>query len=264
MEYVPGTQLPFEKTDNFRQLGGYPAAGGKKVKMGMFYRSGALEKAIQTPHDKALLESLGLRVICDFRSSAERAAEPDPELPGAKRYEISAIVDANGGEVNFDLAALFKMSARQLLEIMQGVEAGYAAMPFGNEAYKAMFREIAAGNAPLLFHCSAGKDRTGVAAALILLALGASEETVMWDYLHTNDCRAETRAALEKEFESKFGTDEETGKMLARMFAGVRPEGMQLALGAIKQRYPRFEDYLLAEYGIGQKELANMRRTYLE
>ena len=263
---IPGTPLPFEAAENFRELGGYPAAGGRHVKHGVFYRSGVLAETVTTPHDRALLESLGLKVICDLRSSQERAQQPDPAVPGAKRHDISAIVAAGGEEVNFDLASFFTMSGEQLQMILDGVLQSYARLPLDNEAYRAMFAEIEQGNVPLLFHCTAGKDRTGVAAMLILKALGASDETVMEDYLRTNACRRKTQAGLTLKFQEALGdrafTEEQ--ERIIGMFGGVEAEGLQLAMGAIRENYPSFEAYFEAEYGLNGEKLARLRDHYLE
>lgn len=263
---APGTPLPFEAAENFRELGGYPAAGGKHVKHGVFYRSGALAETVTTPHDKALLESLGIKVICDLRSSQERAQQPDPAVPGAKRYDISAIVAADGQEVNFDIASFFTMSAAQLQLVMDAVLQSYARLPLDNEAYRAMFAELEQGNVPLLFHCTAGKDRTGVAAMLILKALGASDETVMEDYLRTNDCRRKTRAGIALKFEAALGDGAltEQQERIIGMFGGVEPEGLNLAMNAIRAAYPSFEAYFEAEYGLTKEKLAHLRELYLE
>lgn len=261
--FVPGTPLPFEKTENFRQLGGYTGADGRQVKCGQIYRSGALADAVRTPHDKALLESLGLRSIFDFRSSQERSFLPDPALPGARQFDISAMVSSDGQEVNFDIASFFTMTADQLNQVFQQVHLSYAALPFENEAYKEMFRQLLAGNTPLLFHCSAGKDRTGVAAALILLALGVSRQDVMEDYLLTNTCRAATRAELGEKFAAAMGNTPARDAVV-NLFTGVQRESLELALDAIDQRYPSFEAYLQDQYGIGAAGLEKLRQMYLE
>ena len=256
--------LSFEKAENFRQLGGYPAADGRRVRCGLLYRSGALADAACTPHDRALLESLGLRVVCDFRSAFERGYKPDPELPGVVRQDIAAIRDSGGGDVNFDIASFFTMTADQLAEVLHQVQSSYAALPFNNPAYRGMFAHLLNGDAPLLFHCMAGKDRTGVAAALILLALGVSREDVMEDYLLTNPCRAVTRAALREKFAARFGSSDPRRDQIVEVFTGVTAESLQLALDAVDRAYPTFEAYLEDQYGIDAAALGRLRQMYLE
>ncbi|MFR2591520.1 MAG: tyrosine-protein phosphatase [Ruthenibacterium lactatiformans] len=168
----PGAPLPFEACENFRELGGYTGCGGRHVKYGAFYRSPALAN-IKTPADRARFEALGVRTVFDFRSEKERTLAPDPAFPGVVNIPASAMLAEDGSEVDFDLEKLLR-SEDGIRMLTEGVHESYARMPFGNPAYRALFGAIRAGQTPILFHCTAGKDRTGVAAALILKALGVS------------------------------------------------------------------------------------------
>ena len=173
----PGAPLPFEACENFRELGGYTGCGGRHVKYGAFYRSPALAN-IKTPADRARFEALGVRTVFDFRSEKERTLAPDPDFPGVVNIPASAMLAEDGSEVDFDLEKLLR-SEDGIRMLTEGVHESYARMPFGNPAYRALFGAIRAGQTPILFHCTAGKDRTGVAAALILKALGVSREDVL-------------------------------------------------------------------------------------
>lgn len=259
MTYQPGTPLAFEACENFRELGGYTGLGGKKVKHGVFYRSPALSN-IKTPHDKALFESLGIKTVFDFRSEAERGAAPDPAFDGVTEYEISAIVTQTGAEVNFDLEKLLA-SADGIGTMLADVYDGYRNLPFANKAYRAMFAEIIAGNTPLLFHCTAGKDRTGVAAALIMRALGVSRADCMADYLITNTCRKNNVAMLTALLAQKISAED--AAKYAPLLAGVKAESLALSLDAIDAKYPDFEAYLAAECGVSAVALCKMRADYL-
>ena len=262
MHTEPGTVLPFSKAENFRELGGWPAAGGKTVKHGLFWRCGALCE-LETEEDRARFEALGIRVICDLRSTGERTAQPDPEFAGVRRHDLSAILDESGREVNFDPHSFLKMDRAALEALGRMLGEFYARLPFGNPAYRAMFAEIKAGQLPLLFHCSAGKDRTGVAAALILLALGASRETVMKDFLVTNTCRPRAQA----EYAASYGKLAEKYPELAPYLgamSGVDEANLRRTLAAIDERYPCLEDYFEAELDVSRADLAAMRRACLE
>ena len=103
----PGAPLPFEAVTNFRELGGYEAAGGRHVKCGVFYRAPALAN-VKTPHDVALYKSLGVHTVFDLRSAAERTAWPDPSFGEPQRFDIHAITSQDGQEVSFDLEAIFR------------------------------------------------------------------------------------------------------------------------------------------------------------
>lgn len=252
----PGTPLPFEGADNFRELGGYPVQDGRRVRHGIFWRSGAPAKLV-SEQDRRLFESLGIRTIFDFRSAAERQYLPDPNFPGVTLYEISAILDENGTEVNFDpreLVAQGREAARRYLE--HGIPQIYRQLPFDNPAYCKLFACLLNGEVPVLFHCTAGKDRTGMAAALILLALGAGRETIRQDYLLTNRWRADTiRAAQAAQPERA----DELGLLM-----GVRGEDLDMALDAIDRAYPSMEAYFEAELGLDAAALQALRSMYLE
>lgn len=256
---TPGAPLPFERCDNFRELGGYEGLGGKHVKYGVFYRTPALAN-LRTDADRALFGSLGIRTVFDFRSDTEREQMPDPELPGVRCVHAPALLDESGG-VNFDLNAVFAGGQRAVDEMLDWVLGSYRTMALGNPAYRLLFEAVAAGETPLLFHCSAGKDRTGVAAALILLALGVSREDVVRDYMLTNECRARSRAALAKKLEPALG---ERARQYADVIGGVRLESIKTTLRSIEEKYASFEDYLEAECGITPAALAHIRERYLE
>ena len=119
------------------------------------------------------------------------------------------------------------------------------------------------GRMPLLFHCSAGKDRTGVAAALILLALGASRETVMEDFLATNTCRPGAVQECLDVYRQMLEQSPEVRPIL-ELVSGVRPESMQAVFDAIDRRYACMEDFFAAEYGMGPEQLQLLRDRCLE
>ena len=262
MHCEPKAALSFSRAENFRQLGGLPAAGGKKVKDGIFWRSGALCE-LETPEDRAKFDSLGIRVICDLRSSNERRAQPDPDFAGAARHDISAIVDENGKEVNFDPHSFLTMTDEALEQLWRNLMVYYRNLPFANEAYRAMFREIKKNNLPLLFHCSAGKDRTGIAAALILLALGADKETIMADFLFTNSCRPNAVRDYEKSYAPMVARNPKLKDCLQAM-SGVEAQNLENALGEIEKRYPHVNDYFEQELGMTAADLQAMRAACLE
>ena len=259
-KHAPGAPLPFERCDNFRELGGYTGLGGKRVKYGVFYRTPALAN-LRTESDWALFRSLGVRTVFDFRSDAERAQMPDPELPGVRCVHVPAMLDSSGNGVNFDLNAIFAGGERAVDEMLEWVAASYQTMAFGNPAYRQLFEAISAGETPVLFHCSAGKDRTGVAAALILLALGVSREDVVRDYLITNECRVRSRAALAKKLEPALGS---RARQYADVIGGVSLDSIETVLRGIGEKYPSFESYLEAECGVTPTALARIREQYLE
>ena len=258
---APGTQLPFAGGNNFRELGGYRADEGKTVKWGQIYR-GFPTGRLTTEADRARLDGLGLRLILDLRSSAEAAKLPDYVPDGARLVQICGLRDATGQEIDF--------SPNDIQRLVQSAPAGtnlsqliYRQMLTGNKAFKELFRALEAGETPILFHCSAGKDRTGVAAMLILLALGASDETICADFVQTNVCRKAEIDALLAGHAEEIAADP-SKRMRFCTQAGVDPGAAPYVLQVIREACGSAEEYLAREYGLTPARRMRLRRMYLE
>ena len=254
-------QLPIKL--NIRDLGGLQAGDGRYVRKGLLYRSSALYF-----FDKEELEpvqALGIRMILDFRAESGARKRPDPPLAGAVYYNKCAgfqnmIEDLNSPA---DLASLIFDEDQKGNTIDVLVSSYMASLAFSNESYQFMFDSLLSGTAPLLFHCSNGKDRTGVAAMLILLALGVPEETVKADYMRSNVTRrAEIEALMEK---YKFLTDSlDNARSFLTMVGGVLPQSADMMMSEILEKYGTYENYMEQEYGFDEEKLTKLRDMYLE
>lgn len=173
--------LHLEGASNFRDLGGYAAAAGRQVRWRRLFRSDQL--AGLTADDLQQLQALGLARAFDLRGTHERAATPY-ELPGVVQHALP-IEPTVVQRMKDLLEAGRTVTAQDTVRLM---EQTYRAFVHDNAArFAELFGHLLESDTPLVFHCTAGKDRTGFAAALILLALGVPRETVMQDYLLTND-----------------------------------------------------------------------------
>jgi len=258
---VPGTQLMLEGADNFRELGGYPAAEGKTVRWGQIWR-GVPTARLSSEADRARLDALGLRLILDLRSTEEAHKEPDYVPDGARLVQICGLCTEEGQEVCFSPADIERM-VQTVPEGMSIPEMMYSRMLFGNKAFRELFRALEAGETPVLFHCTAGKDRTGVAAMLILLALGATDETICADFAQTNVCRRREIDGLLAQHAEEIARDPEK-KMLYLGAAGVDPAAAPFVLRTIREKCGSAQDYLEQEYGLTPARLMRLRRMYLE
>lgn len=178
---TPGRTLALTGASNFRDLGGYIGHGGRAVKWRCLFRSDHL--AGLTEQDRALLAQLGLARAVDFRGAAESAAQAYT-LPGVAchRLAIEPTVVQRALALQHQGRSL---SAQDAVALMQDTYRGFVL--HNGARFAALFALLLeAPGLPLVFHCTAGKDRTGFAAALILLALGVPRATVMQDYLLTN------------------------------------------------------------------------------
>ena len=269
--FSPGAEIKFEGANNFRELGGYRAADGRQVKYGLLYRGGNLD-LLKSEADHARLASLGLREILDLRSAGESAAHPDPAVPGAHYQRVCGMRNADGTEMDFSGQGIerlrqekeaFERSVGRPVHDFEWFSALYREMPFRNPAYHALFALLEGRRVPVLFHCSGGKDRTGVAAMLILLALGASDKTIAEDFEKTNIWRRPELEAVWAEHAEEIAADPARKDFYLGVF-GVHPESAPFVLSIIRERYGSADAYLEAEYGLTPARLMRLRRMYLE
>lgn len=176
-----GKPFALEGVQNFRDLGGYATEDGSTVRWGLLFRSASLYA--MTPNDLARVQKLRLGTVIDFRSAEERRLEPSPWPADtateklSEDYSFSLLMAGNAHDLqssdSSQLAATMVAMYPKMLTMM-------------SDQYRRMFDRLLTGRSPLLFHCSAGRDRTGVAATLLLTALGVPRETIIQDYLLTD------------------------------------------------------------------------------
>lgn len=173
--------LPLEGGRNFRDLGGYKTTDGRTVQWGKVYRSGVMDDL--TDNDYDYLSDLGIKVICDFRDNDERAREPTNWGAGNIDYLTFADPVKDADPRNNPMFAALMSPDSTPEDVAAGMADSYFDIAMDErEGYTEMFDRLATGNIPLAFNCSAGKDRAGTAAALILTVLGVPRETVVYDY----------------------------------------------------------------------------------
>ncbi len=166
---------------NFRDMGGYPAMGGRQTAWGRLYRSGTMVALADADH--AVLDRLGLRLICDLRSTRERTSKPS-RLPAKPAYEVWSRDHRTSAADVVEAIQSPQAHAGSAGELMQAL---YRDLPYEQaESYKVLFARLARGDVPLVFHCTAGKDRTGVAAALLLDLLSVPRHMIYEDFALTD------------------------------------------------------------------------------
>ena len=255
---LPERRLGMQGTPNFRDFGGYRTVDGRQVKWGYLYRSGQL--ATLSDQDLALLASLELDLVCDFRRTEEQQSDPS-RLPGARTPRVASLPIVPGSNSRLleeaeqhlgDPGAMFDF----MVDINRDFAEGQA------DTYARMFREILAEeDARFLVHCAAGKDRTGFAAALVLLALGVPQEVVMQDYLLTG--RYFRPEAEVERLRRKYDMDNLDVATILPMLE-VHQDYLERALSVIADGYGSIEAYLAQALGVGPAELEELRERYLE
>lgn len=236
---------------NFRDLGGYPGHGGRPVRWRRLFRSDHL--GALTAEDRQVLRALGVARSFDFRGVHERAAEPC-HLPGIEQHSL-AIEPTVAQRMDALAAAGIPLDPERMLDLMSGL---YERLVDEHApSYAEFFARLLGdeGQAPLVFHCTAGKDRTGIAAALLLLALGVPHERVEHDFLlsntlyrrppHMGSARAIPEAAL-------------------AVLWTVRASFLQQSLRHIEQRHGGLDCFLEQRLGVGAPERARLAERFLE
>ncbi|WP_127960246.1 tyrosine-protein phosphatase [Serratia microhaemolytica] len=249
--------LPLEGGINFRDLGGYRVTDGRYVKSGMLFRSGALANLSTT--DCQLLAQLPVRYVLDYRDGDEVAAKPNVLWPGVAYHHIPANplsqeVNANLDKLTNEWLAGFD-GQRFMLEL-------YRRLPFNNPGYHQLVQLLLAmESGAIVQHCAVGKDRTGCGSALVLLALGADEATVMEDYLLTETTLSHFRNSLLAQLGERFNAH---AMAQFRYIFSAREEFLQTALNTITNQYGSTDSWLMAEYGLGHAEREQLQQFYLE
>ena len=228
---------------NARELGGYTAADGRTVKRGVLLRTARLSDATEEDVER-LLSVYHLAVDVDFRGDGEVEKAPDPEMEGVEYLNIHILDDSAGfaEEMDAEMAALEEQGvemdkiAMTRLTMKYGIFTDQMYVDFissdvGKAGYRQFFQALLTlpEDQALLFHCSQGKDRTGCGAMLILFALGADEETVMADFLLTNEYNA-ALIAEERKYLIENGIGEDELDTFMKTMDQVYPEFMANAI----------------------------------
>jgi protein-tyrosine phosphatase len=246
-------RVPFEGVQNFRDLGGYRTVDGGRTRWGRVFRADSLHKL--TVGDRELFERLGLRVVYDLRGDRER--EVNPTVADAVHLPVVGHVRSEGDDEATARAALLEASdgERVLAELYVGMLV-HSAPLFGS-----LLRGLAAPDGlPAVFHCHAGKDRTGMVAALLLLAVGVSRADVLDDY----------------ELTRRYRTSDHQQDSLANLLRlGMAPEAaagvlatprwaMEQALDALEGEHGGIDAYLAGPVGLDADTLAQLRTATVE
>lgn len=256
--HTPGRFLDLKSVANLRDIGGYKTADGQTVRWQRIYRGASL--AFLSPEDGQKLMALGIKWVCDFRSEEEAAADPDILPDSAIGYlPLPALSNV---DTRWQRLRILLLERNHLGDTLVDL---YTRIMIDNNAalFGKLFEHVAdEKNLPLLVHCSAGKDRTGIAMALLLRYLGVPESTVVADYTLSN---------LYYDYFRKIATP-----MLQRLAAlGIRademqpllvanPNTLQTMLAYVDAKYGSIEKYLREKVGLSDAVLAQVRANLLE
>lgn len=269
MSTLPDRRVPLSTAPNMRDLGGLPVATGV-LRHELVFRSASL--ANLSEDDQRTVMNLDIRTVYDLRTAAERSSAPDQLPPSIPSISLDVLADSPAaGAANINalladptqLAAAMQQAKAQNLdgaEILADSYRDIVRLPSALQAYRSFYLGLvdADRDGAALFHCTTGKDRTGWAAASLLLLLGADTDTVFADYLQTN---TDLLPALQPLFDRA-----ESAGIPAEVLTpvlGVREEYLQTALDEVAARFGSVDGYFRSGLGLGDAELAALHERFI-
>ena len=251
--------IPIEGSINLRDFGGHATTDGRVVKRGLLFRCGLMAEIPEHAFDD--FASLDIGVICDLRSHEEVETSPTPiEPPFDCRVHIPIWP---GSSTQFQQTVrtgppTFEEFTEFMVQITREIARDHV------EAYSKLMTELVQTERGFLLHCSAGKDRTGIGAAIILSLLGVDKETIMQDYLVSNqatELARRTKARMEENMRLQ-NIQHEVDETMVSVMSGVKEEYLHAAFEEIDQHYGGIGGYLEA-VGISAAEEAQLKERLL-
>lgn len=264
--------LNMNTISNARELGGYKTMDGKTIREGVLFRTAALTDASQEEMD-FLVNNYKLSAIIDMRASYELAEEPEPVVDGVAQYNFRIMDEQMMGQRAYAIQDVLKdpnvnpvkrmftileaevISDQMYVEFLQG-ETGRA----GFRDFFQVLLETPEGNA-VLWHCTNGKDRTGVAAMLLLGVLNVDEATIMEDFMLTNVFFEAEISAMREQLR-EYVKDEAMLEEFMVAGRGVHAPYMQNAIDYIKENYGDIPGYVKTELGLSDADIAKLQALY--
>ncbi|MGB3211753.1 MAG: tyrosine-protein phosphatase [Desulforhopalus sp.] len=250
-------QLPLAGAVNFRDLGGYLTAGNRQVKKGLVFRSDHLSRL--TTKDQQVLQHLQFKMVCDLRTAREQQIAPD-DLPTdssivlrslpiqVTHFDPTTVMDRlkKGDDAWLSMDFFIDLYQRYLDDFgpIWGTVLGLIASPH---------------NLPLVFHCTGGKDRTGICAALLLKVLGVQEETILVDHDRSNICNGERLQSIYANFAA---TGISPDKAAPYLQAPMEP--LIAMFDHLKRTYGTVEDYLITKAHLEPKTINILQKGLLQ
>jgi protein-tyrosine phosphatase len=253
--------LHLKTAANFRDAGGYRTADGKWVRMGLVYRSNGIEHL--TDEELAQIDRLHIKLVCDLRTAEEMRRGADRVPNGAAEISADVLADdadlihsviAGGGAATQTGGAVQQPSSPSGEGLEERIYRDFVRLPSAQRAYHALFERLAdPAQLPTVFHCTAGKDRTGWAQAVFLTILGVPRETIVEDYVLTNEYLRDDALASVRQSMSA-GT---SSKIVAN------PEALDAAFDQVTREYGSFDRYLHEGLHLTDATLTALRKNFL-
>lgn len=251
---------------NARRVAGYPAAGGRKVRGERLLRTGALGGATAEDLER-LAGQYRVQYVVDFRSAFERGNALDPEIPGAVHLDIPLLEESGDSAAGAAAAGGMADPAKAILQYalsgkLENLYLDMAMSEFSQQGFKRFFDLLLdCREGAVLWHCTGGKDRTGLAGYLLLYTLGVLEADCMEDFLLSNRFLQDSIEAMDRMAAREGCTEAE--RAAVRSLAGVNRDYLQKALDGIRARYGSLDRYLEERIGLDAEKVRALRDGYL-
>ncbi|MDO4466598.1 MAG: tyrosine-protein phosphatase [Bacillota bacterium] len=249
---------------NARELGGYVNREGKRIKNGLLLRTGKLTYVSDEDIDR-LVNEFGVKKIFDFRTSEEINREPDRNVPGARYYPIRILDES---EMN---AAKREEENNRFEAFMHFLKSGFLAnmysdmflSEFSQNGFSTFLKEvISCEEGAVLWHCSAGKDRTGMAAVLLLTILDFDLDVIVEDFMLTNEYTADLIEQSTNKF-LEMGCPEQYREDLV-LVEGVGLDVLKNGVTTVEREYGNLQSYIRNQLHITEEDITILKNRYLE
>lgn len=246
---------------NFRDIGGYKGIDGREIKYKKLLRSGEVRN-LSDEDKNILINDYKLKKIIDFRSDDEVKNAPNDTLNGVEYQQINIMGELSGNTSGSE-DMVNNSKIKSATEIMKEIYVNLATDKNSQKAYRKFLNEVKSlEEGSLLFHCFAGKDRTGFGALLIMKILGVKDDDIFEDYLKTNELRREANKIIIEELEKSGATKENIDNVTQLMEVDI--SYLEEAYNSIIKNYSSFDNYLKNVLNVDDEAALTFRNLYLE
>ena len=250
--------IPLSGTVNFRDGGGYPTSDGAFVRWGQFYRSDSLSRLSEA--DQNELQRLNVTVDCDLRSLGEQKDYPDRLWPQARFFDCHIYPESQEEyQEQTRKGVRFWRGVPKMTSYLDQIYQRVLLTPVSQRAFTKVFEQLLTlpEDQALVYHCSAGKDRTGIVSTLLLMALGVSDDLIARDYMLTNKL-------YDFAWQKQHPTADQLSQTIAKM--NVTQGDATAVLGLIKTirvGWGSFDAFFVKALGFKKSQLEQLRKRYL-
>lgn len=243
---------------NFRDIGGYETQSGRKIKKNLMFRSGEISRLSKEDH-QAFEYDFGIQTIFDFRGEDEKLKSPNDSFDRVKTVDLDICKDSNGNSASMEDLIRGKTDPDTY---MKSLYRDFIFTDSSRKGYRTFLEHISELETPFIFHCFAGKDRTGFGAALILSILGVSKSNIYHDYLLTNRLRQKANDRLLGEMK-KTGANNEELEMVRTMME-VKPDYLDVSFNEIEENYGDIHHFIKDGLDVTKDVVDKIKWQYTE